>query len=80
MGNEVGQMMLVRKSTYIASLKALYVFLEQLTDAYIMAKESAHSNVALLEMIEDQIQIVSQIAEALSASASPPDSDPNTSN
>jgi hypothetical protein len=76
-----GSLMLVRKNIYISSLKALYVYLEDLTDAYVEAKKTlGEDEEHFLDSLKDQIQVISNIAEALSAAAAPPNSDPTTAN
>lgn len=73
--------LIVRKNIYISSLKALYIYLEQLTDAYVEAKSQlpVHKH-DFLQSLEEQIEAITHIAEAFSASAAPPESDPRTVN
>lgn len=79
--NNTPNLMLVRKNIYISCLKALYVYLEDLTEAYVEAKQTLGDDEQhFLSSLQDQIQVISNITEALSAAAAPPNSDPTVAN
>jgi hypothetical protein len=79
--NDSSNLMLVKKNLYVGSLKALYVYLDDLNDAYLQAISTlAPDEQHFLESLEEQIEVINRITEALTAAASPPNTDPNTAN
>jgi archaellum component FlaC len=76
----MSDLMMINKNLYISSIKALHVYLEQLTHSFLHVKQQFPEEQSLLEDLQEQIEIVSSIAEALTMAGSPPKSDPSMSN
>ena len=77
-------LMMVNRNLYISSLKALHVYLEQLSEIYLSTRDELKAQgipeEEILADIKTQIEIVSNIAEALTMAGFPPQSDPGLSN
>lgn len=62
--SEEQKLILVHKDMYLASVKAMSVYLEQLTEDYENLRQEGYSDPELIDLVA-QIEVVTQIYEGL---------------